>query len=752
MGRKRRDLMKSKPNAAVRPAEYYAERQQAYANGGRPKRPYGQGTLRSTKIMERAWSEYCQFRGWDTVTQLATGVPGIYISFFDWYCDQYAVSRVTIRNYWQSLCRMYRLQTDSGMPKATLHEIGEAISAKGSLTKDHQLSVMPKEKPVISVDDFWDMLSCLWQTDDCPFIIERMRVQFHLYELIAAYTGSRPGALLSLHYKDCKLSLLPDLEPHGRPIFVLEITFRHTKNDKGASSPNTFLFHSNPHLALCPVTFFIATAFADGAFAAPDLKTPAQIYSLEIEEGLQQMFIPWKESINDTAVFRAAGYSCSGWQLSTNPLSHRILCRFKGNASKAARWEESLTTYSLRRATANAVSNLTTTALRNQIMGHENARTYEKYYANLRIQCDVQNAFLGIPSNDRLLAVASRVGRSTDPRRPVAFEEGWWEEIFQESSSLRDLNDAKVALRASCISLFGSMWQAADAEHQGSPNEDLQKAGQAAIRALTDDALVGHDPPGTYAPYQGLHARYEDTRRRLKNLRHCLRREWTEKKQRDFNKSTPIDDIQRQLNGLPSTVSLESNVSMCTTSRRSNLATQLFCKDFNVVETSLDVARRVRALTDLIAYCGIQEPRSTARKVVKTNNSRCKTKELISDGSSVNGKEDHSQIDINDTKGDWQATHSLENHAHLSESSTPMILGPTTCLHCLFNPSYVSYRWEKSRLCRKDALQRHAKSKHFAFITDDEPVLCPHELCVDQRFDDLDHFKNHALAVHRIAY
>lgn len=70
-------------------------------------------------------SRYCQFRGWDTVTQLATGVPGIYISFFDWYCDQYAVSRVTIRNYWQSLCRMYRLQTGSGMPKATLHEIGE---------------------------------------------------------------------------------------------------------------------------------------------------------------------------------------------------------------------------------------------------------------------------------------------------------------------------------------------------------------------------------------------------------------------------------------------------------------------------------------------------------------------------------------------------------------------------------------------------------------------------------------------------
>lgn len=91
---------------------------------------------------------------------------------------------------------------------------------------------------------------------------------------------------------------------------------------------------------------------------------------------------------------------------------------------------------------------------------------------------------------------------------------------------------------------------------------------------------------------------------------------------------------------------------MCTISRRSDLTTQLFYKDFNVVETRLDVIRRVRTLTDLIAYYRIQESRSTARKIVKTNNSRCKIKKLIFDKSFINNKKEYSYININNIKDD----------------------------------------------------------------------------------------------------
>ncbi len=68
--------------------------------------------------------------------------------------------------------------------------------------------------------------------------------QIHEYELIAAYTGSRPGAIHGtekddagfipvLCYQHCKLVLLLNPDADGRPIPVLEMMFRHTKSDRG---------------------------------------------------------------------------------------------------------------------------------------------------------------------------------------------------------------------------------------------------------------------------------------------------------------------------------------------------------------------------------------------------------------------------------------------------------------------------------------------------------------------------------------
>src|SRR5271155_1484734 len=85
---------------------------------------------------------------------------------------------------------------------------------------------------------------------------------------------------------------------------------------------NTFLFHSNPCLALCPITSFLTMAFADSAFEAPDLTTPERLYNLQVERGLRQRRVTWKESILDTPLFRdsdgrALRYSMLAYQLRT---------------------------------------------------------------------------------------------------------------------------------------------------------------------------------------------------------------------------------------------------------------------------------------------------------------------------------------------------------------------------------------------------------------------------------------------------
>jgi Protein of unknown function (DUF3435) len=381
-------------------------------------------------------------------------------------------------------------------------------------------------------------------------------------------------------------------------------------------------------------------------------------------------------------------------------------------------------------------------------MGHENARTYEKYYANLRVQCDVQNAFLGLPSDDRLLAVASRVGRSADPRRPSFFEMEWWEEIVKESLKLRVLLQARQTLRATCISQFGRMRIAADAEHKGLPNAELRRLGDSAMRAL-DDENLRDEQPTMNVPYQGPHARYEETRRRLKNLTHCLKREWLERKRETFNKSAPIDDIQRQLNGLPSTILEHAKRAAPINFARSNLAAQLFEKDLQLLGSDVDIQRRLKTLNDLLSHCALREPRSTARRIVKTKPHYCEPEGLVASDSSAEDEDEDCTIlpYINSSAlGDHQSNFSP------TCDKTPLVLEPTICLHCLFHGPYSDRRWEASRFSRKDAMQRHAERAHFRQMKDEQSTSCPHELCADKVFDDLNHFKNHALAVHKIAY
>src|SRR2546423_12119355 len=67
---------------------------------------------------------------------------------------------------------------------------------------------------------------------------------------------------------------------------------------------NTFLFHSHPCLALCPIMSFLTMAFADGAFEAPDLTTPERLYNLQVEPGLRQRRVTWKETFLDIPIFR----------------------------------------------------------------------------------------------------------------------------------------------------------------------------------------------------------------------------------------------------------------------------------------------------------------------------------------------------------------------------------------------------------------------------------------------------------------
>ena len=51
-------------------------------------------------------------------------------------------------------------------------------------------------------------------------------------------------------------------------------------------------------------------------------------------------------------------------------------------------------------------------------MGHRNARTFE-FYRNQSVKCDVQAAFLGLPSEETLIKAVGQMSLTVDLRAPT---------------------------------------------------------------------------------------------------------------------------------------------------------------------------------------------------------------------------------------------------------------------------------------------------------------------------------------------
>lgn len=84
------------------------------------------------------------------------------------------------------------------------------------------------------VEDLFEVLRTLWVSTDMTFDHERHRTQLSLIMLLAGITGSRPGALLALRYRDVQVTLIKDPAGGQRPIVLIELTYEYTKGYLGA--------------------------------------------------------------------------------------------------------------------------------------------------------------------------------------------------------------------------------------------------------------------------------------------------------------------------------------------------------------------------------------------------------------------------------------------------------------------------------------------------------------------------------------
>jgi hypothetical protein len=82
----------------------------------------------------------------------------------------------------------------------------------------------------------------------------------------------------------------------------------------------------DPSLILSPHVFLLGLIFADGAFAAPNLRSASQLSGLDIRPGYQQLELLFKPSMLDVPIFRKSVKTGYGYEISPHePLTYPTL-------------------------------------------------------------------------------------------------------------------------------------------------------------------------------------------------------------------------------------------------------------------------------------------------------------------------------------------------------------------------------------------------------------------------------------------
>lgn len=122
-------------------------------------------------------------------------------------------------------------------------------------------------------------------------------------------------------------------------------------------------------------------------------------------------------------------------------------------------------------------------------MTHNRIAIYEKYYQNSLLQHDVQNTFIGLPSDDKLIKLASSMRRHQDIRRPVKPSEGDRSKA-RSSEHVRAYRASRLQARLRCTELHGSLKAAIrsreHAEHQKWKYTKQNARHAATLKALRD--------------------------------------------------------------------------------------------------------------------------------------------------------------------------------------------------------------------------------------------------------------------------
>ncbi|EKG09599.1 hypothetical protein MPH_13344 [Macrophomina phaseolina MS6] len=186
------------------------------------------------KLVEGLWMRYCAIRGLDDEATIKNIDTRLLHNFFFWllsYRKTTLRAKGTLETYWKVFCLVRERKVGFKLDKLIIRQTQGVLQR---LVKDFKLQTKKREKVAMHVEDLFEVLRTLWVSTEMTFDHERHRVQLSLIMLLAGITGSRPGALLALRYRDVQVTLIQDPAGGQRPIVLIELTYQYTKGYLGA--------------------------------------------------------------------------------------------------------------------------------------------------------------------------------------------------------------------------------------------------------------------------------------------------------------------------------------------------------------------------------------------------------------------------------------------------------------------------------------------------------------------------------------
>jgi hypothetical protein len=300
---------------------------------------------------------------------------------------------------------------------------------------------------------------------------------------------------------------------------------------------------------------FVTQAFHDEAFKSRYLRTPEQFWNLKIPSHKQTLQLQWKDSILDTPIFR----NDDGTTMRYDQL-RELLVRL----GSATGYPEVLTTYGTRRGFVNAIHGKVTSAEQNQAMNQSTA-VFERHYLAGRLASDVQNTFLGLPTQEKLIKIFSSMRRSQDRARPTRLTEEEVQQAFKSSETIQELHKQRLQATARCQNFFGSVTRS-----KGSPDQ------KAHLRVSRD----------------------------LQRAKRQTAANALKVKQQQYDEST--DDVDNQINNIPDKQPDHATNGIEAHPLRKRLGTILFAPKLPQAGTREDIDRRILAMNDLLALCALE--------------------------------------------------------------------------------------------------------------------------------------------------